>query len=120
MAKKKANKIGLFDLLMMLMALVGLALAVVGICIPFFQLNFADGSTGMGLFEEGLAEGSDFPLAGFCNYLHCIHGDCGGAGDPRKTWRDQVQRIFQAHSCDCDHRVCGACDYLCRDICGAV
>ena len=63
MAKKMANKIGLFDLLMMLMALVGLALAVVGICIPFFQLNLADGSTGMGLFEEGLAEGSDFPLA---------------------------------------------------------
>lgn len=63
MAKKKAKKIGLFDGLMMLMALVGLVLAVVGICIPFFQLNALGESEGLGLFAEGLAEGSDFPVA---------------------------------------------------------
>lgn len=37
MAKKKKTKIGLFDLLMMIMALVGLVLAVVGMFIPFFS-----------------------------------------------------------------------------------
>ena len=61
MAKKK-NKIGLFDLLMMLMALVGLVLAVVGICIPFFRLNVLGQSEGIKLFAEGLADG-DFPIA---------------------------------------------------------
>ena len=39
MAKKKAKRIGLFDMLMMIMAAVGLVLAVVGICIPFFTMN---------------------------------------------------------------------------------
>ncbi len=46
MAKKKKTKIGFSDLLMMIMAFVGLVLAVVGICVPFFsqgaQTVFAD------------------------------------------------------------------------------
>ena len=56
MAKKKAKKIGLFDGLMMLMALVGLVLAVVGICIPFFTKNTTvlngEKVTNFGLFDD--------------------------------------------------------------------
>lgn len=57
MAKKKAKKIGLSDQLMMLMAAVGLVLAVVGICIPFFTqvttTTFGDPDpVNMGLFDD--------------------------------------------------------------------
>lgn len=57
MAKKKAKKVGLFDLLMMLMAAVGLILAVVGICVPFFtqvsKTLFGDPEPlNMGLFDD--------------------------------------------------------------------
>lgn len=55
MAKKK-NKIGLFDLIMMIIALVGLVLAVVGMFIPFFsQVTEVLGktqTTNMGLFDD--------------------------------------------------------------------
>ena len=56
MAKKKKTKIGLFDLLMMIMALVGLVLAVVGMFIPFFsQVTEVLGNkqtTNTGLFDD--------------------------------------------------------------------
>ena len=57
MAKKKKAKIGLTDLLMMIMALVGLVLAVVGICVPFFsqvsKTAFGNPeSVNMGLFDD--------------------------------------------------------------------
>ncbi len=54
--KKKAKKIGLFDLIMMLAALVGLVLAIVGICIPFFARTtdtaVGGGTVNMGLFDN--------------------------------------------------------------------
>ena len=54
--KKKAKKIGLFDLIMMLAALVGLVLAIVGICIPFFaqmtDTALGGGTVNMGLFDN--------------------------------------------------------------------
>lgn len=57
MAKKKAKKIGLFDLLMILMAAVGLVLAVVGICVPFFTQTTSTAlgdpePVNMGLFDD--------------------------------------------------------------------
>ena len=56
MAKKKAKRIGLFDMLMMIMAAVGLVLAVVGICIPFFTMNTTvlngENVTNFGLFDD--------------------------------------------------------------------
>ncbi len=57
MAKKKKTKIGFSDLLMMIMALVGLVLAVVGICVPFFSQvsKTAFGNpeaVNMGLFDD--------------------------------------------------------------------
>ena len=56
MAKKKKTKIGLFDLLMMIMALVGLVLAVVGMFIPFFsqvtELLGNKQTTNTGLFDD--------------------------------------------------------------------
>ena len=56
MAKKKKTKIGLFDLLMMIMALVGLVLAVVGMFIPFFsqvtELLGNRQTTNTGLFDD--------------------------------------------------------------------
>ncbi len=57
MAKKKGNKIGLFDLIMILAALVGVVLAVVGICVPFFQQVTKTGigdpePINMGLFDD--------------------------------------------------------------------
>ena len=56
MAKKKKTKIGLFDLLMMIMALVGLVLAVVGMFIPFFsqvtELLGNEQTSNTGLFDD--------------------------------------------------------------------
>ena len=56
MAKKKAKKLGLFGLIFLLASVVGLILAVVGICIDFFvSSGTALGETvseGSGLFED--------------------------------------------------------------------
>ena len=55
MAKKKAKKLGLFGLIFMLASIVGLVLAVVGLCIDFFESSITIGETrssGMGLFED--------------------------------------------------------------------
>ena len=56
MAKKKSKKVGLFDLIMMLASAVGLVLAVVGICIPFFAQTtdtvLGGGTANMGLFDD--------------------------------------------------------------------
>ena len=56
MAKKKAKKLGLFGLIFMLVSIVGLVLAVVGLCIDFFESSITaigeTRSSGMGLFED--------------------------------------------------------------------
>lgn len=55
MAKKKAKKLGLFGLIFMLASIVGLVLAVVGLCIDFFESSITIGETssgGKGLFED--------------------------------------------------------------------
>lgn len=56
MAKKKAKKLGLFGLIFMILSVVGLIVAVVGLCIPFFEqvttvLNHTE-TVQMGLFED--------------------------------------------------------------------
>ena len=48
---------------MMLAALVGLVLAIVGICVDFFELKSLESVFRFKLFDEWLAEGSDFPVA---------------------------------------------------------
>ena len=62
MAKKKAKKLGLFGLIFLIASVVGLILAVVGICIDFFTASLLGHSGGMALFEEGLADGG-VPIA---------------------------------------------------------
>lgn len=62
MAKKKAKKLGLFGLIFLIASVVGLILAVVGICIDFFTASLLGQSGGMTLFEEGLADGG-VPIA---------------------------------------------------------
>ena len=62
MAKKKAKKLGLFGLIFLLASVVGLILAVVGVCIDFFTASLLGHSGGMALFEEGLADGG-VPIA---------------------------------------------------------
>ena len=62
MAKKKAKKLGLFGLIFMLASIVGLVLAVVGLCIDFFTVSALGRSSGLVLFEEGLADGG-VPIA---------------------------------------------------------
>lgn len=62
MAKKKAKKLGLFGIILLLASIVGLVLAVVGIFIDFFTVSLAGESAGVALFEEGLGDG-DIPIA---------------------------------------------------------
>lgn len=56
MAKKKAKKLGLFGLIFMIASVVGLILAVVGLCIDFFEYSGtafgATSASGKGLFED--------------------------------------------------------------------
>lgn len=56
MAKKKTKKLGLFGLIFLLAALVGLVLAVVGLCIDFFESSVTfvgeGGARGKGLFDD--------------------------------------------------------------------
>lgn len=56
MAKKKTKKLGLFGLIFLLAALVGLVLAVVGLCIDFFESSVnivgEGGAKGKGLFDD--------------------------------------------------------------------
>ncbi len=62
MAKKKAKKLGLFGIILLLASIVGLVLAVVGIFIDFFTVSLVGESAGVALFEEGLGDG-DIPIA---------------------------------------------------------
>ncbi len=56
MAKKKAKKLGLFGLIFMIASVVGLILAVVGLCVDFFESSLTvvgeTRSEGSGLFED--------------------------------------------------------------------
>ncbi len=53
---RKSKKVGLLDIVKMLAAAVGLVLAVVGLCIPFFaqvtQSIVGDNTVSLGLFED--------------------------------------------------------------------
>lgn len=53
---KKAKKVGLFDIIMMLASTVGLVLAVIGLCIPFFsqvtESIVGGGTETIGLFAD--------------------------------------------------------------------
>ena len=66
MAKKKA-KLGLFGIIMLAVAAVGVVLAVVGLCIDWFtstvEVLGKSTSEGVALFEDGLDKLADFPVA---------------------------------------------------------